>query len=593
MYKGNLPAFMAAIEKDISLVSAYHPFIVDDDELIPFMRLPDVIFSWEFKMADEVKEGLVKQIGDGRLREVVRGGKTVYIAPLDSYEKFTYIRQLKANLITPAFDETANLKSIPLFKMAHRIVSRFTAIHQYPAWVDQAHLDEWKKYHQKHIFEDDHDESAHDEEMEVEEDGSSKEVKVGDITLSAEKGDIWVGRDRFNDAKVVKQSRGKGFISDPSNTDIELGDGIFVPFVAPLAHYDGQTVPDVIRQYFSACLGEDADDVHQLLHTTRTEWGVLGNTTAGKAMTHLFFCMRLAIESQARLLPYVNESSGYNGSFILGAGFTISVGTYIKPSVPMETLKASFQKASFHHRGLETILSHLEGLDEEALNTLRHNTSTIMQLKRAVENSWMHIKDKAAITKAASLLNFNQTKWRINAESIARLLSLLNNSGPLPDDLPVSPSYLTESDRLTVLLSCFGDFAPTFKVAGGREVPLDSLEVTIKKAPGVKDSGKKDMSLTRIGCRTVPVSEAVADWRWVKESKKIQTPFWQPKEKASQEHFTRFFSGDNLQVIVTGLRQFAMINRVEAGGSGGGKKREFESDEAGSSKKKRRGLLDD
>jgi len=80
-------------------------------------------------------------------------------------------------------------------------------------------------------------------------------------------------------------------------------EGLWVPFFSDLHHFDKATVPNVIETYFMGCLGNDAESAIEMSRNIRAAWGNIAYTEFGKQIAHLAFCIRIALEAQARVVP--------------------------------------------------------------------------------------------------------------------------------------------------------------------------------------------------------------------------------------------------------------------------------------------------
>jgi len=560
VYIRNLPAFMVALEGTelVSALEIYHPITVPDDQLIPF-HLPDLIISCSSKLSDDLKEELEREIGQTSIREIVKDKKVLNIIKIAQYSNLRVVSSKGPAKTTPAFTETANIASYKWFLVAHKIASRFLSLHRYPAFQDEEHLKQYEAWHTKGKDDDE----GEDDQMQ-----GTEEADNGEYESSGSKGkgapELKIVQNHYpavefgnRSHEVIKPQSPSSqmFITSPS--EVPANPGIYVPYISDLAHYDTETVPAVISEYFAGCLGEDEREVLEHLGSLKAAWGILGETAPGKMMTHLFFCIRLGLKTQTHVLPYIHHSAGYQGCFLLGVGYVLEVEGRMRIPVSAEKLRAAFDSTDFHHKSLEGIYASL-GNSKEWIDGHRSQVNSLMTLRNVVQEGWTHVRNQDAIVRHAKLLRFQSQYWKVTPSHILRALSLLNTSDPFPDDLPIMPEAIVETDRATVIWSCFGPFAPTFKVPGGRTVPLST-----GVAKGVVTTkGKEraeDKLLTRIGVRTVPFRDAIADLKWVKEEKSIMTPFFQTKEKASDEHYTRFFGGDDLPLIMTALRTYTAV----------------------------------
>jgi hypothetical protein len=579
LYKSNLPAFMEALDgKPHHLTHPFYP-VTSDDQVLDGFVLPSIIFGFEARMSDEVRQDILTRTGCGQIREIVRGGgKISYIIDSVPLANLGYIATLPGiNHITPAYDNTSNIAALPDYTLSLRIARKFISLHTYPAFMDADHmqsLDNQFTENDDFVLKDIYPADAMDRPV----GGQIQESEVEVVSN-------WMNRTARGGAVAPPQTGGEPLFR--AVDEIDLG-GYYAPFILDLAQYDTQTVPNVIQRHFVGCLGDDNIEAAEGLRLLKSSFGILGKTDQGKALAHLFKCINIAVEGQLSIKVFSDETIGYKGCALLGYGTHIEVERRVISWAPRDTLRHSIARADYHTRAIATISGCL-GLNADDLLTLASCT-TFSQMKALLGRSSTTSVQRQTIIQAASQLRLPQQYWRVNVESFQKLFHYLNVSDPLPDDLPIHPSKLFEETRLDILLSCFGDFAPSFKVPGGREMNLETAQSRLS----TMREGQKIVevkNVTRIGCRSVPLNVAISDWVWVRENKKIYNPFAQPKVKSSAEYFTRFFDGHNMNIILEGLRRYSNVMVAVGAGPSGKRKATEATEDAGSSKKKRRGFF--
>jgi hypothetical protein len=570
---------MEALDGDYhSLIQPFYP-IVADDKILDGFPLPSIIFGFEARMSDEVRQDILSQTGCQSIREIVRGGgKISYIVDSVPLTNLGYIAGLPGiNHITPAYDNTSNIAALPDYTRALRIAWKFISLHSYPAFMDQDHMESLEKdfLENKNFSKDDI----------ALEDSADRPVGGQILESELETVNVWMNRTARGGAFAPPQKGGNPLFREVK--EIDLG-GYYAPFILDLAQYDTQTVPEVIQRHFVGCLGDDNEEAADGLRLLRSSFGILGKTDQGKALAHLYKCINIAIEGQLSLKVFCDETIGYKGCALLGYGTRVEVERRLVSWAQRDTLRDSITRADYHTRAISTISGCL-GLNVDDTVALA-SCKTFSGMKALLGQAQTTSVQRQTIIRAASQLRLPQQYWRVNVESFQRLFHYLLVSEPLPDDLPIHPSMLFEENRLDILLSCFGDFAPTFKVPGGREM---SLETAQSRLSSMRDGQKvvETKNVTRIGCRSVPLASAISDWVWVRENKKIYNPFAQPKIKSSAEYFTRFFDGQNMQVILDGLRRYSNVMIAVGAGPSGKRKAAAAAEDAGSSKKKSRGFF--
>jgi len=603
-YLKALPAFIEAMvfSKTVDSANPFYPIVAPDTTTLVPIAPPPIIFDFLATVPEEVIQQLQSRMGDQVFQMVKKGSTgTAYIAKNLTYPNVAELAQTASiNTITPAFVNSCNLDGYKGFLWAQRLLQRVLSLHYYPAFADNAHADEYIAYKDVEIdiMEVDVDEFDDGLQLASEDEGTptpESKVRKGKARIEKKKeGDgrkTWTGPFSAVDEKpgVIPPQDSAEFIYITSTSSLPNNDGLYAPYLSDLLNYDKKFVPDFIHTYLYGCLGSDEAECAEEMSTFRSRWGVVAETESGLKLTHLYMCLKLALDAQARCLPYISNSQGYSGCFILGGGFEIIVESARRQPQGRADLLSGFRLADMHDRGLQEIyqLSGGDGYwNEERKNSVR----TMAVLREHLLGAPIQTSSKDQIIQAAAKLDFSEEHLRVHYNDIVKALSILNSGGPIPNDFPIHFTRILDTDRVSVVWSAFGPFAPTFKVVGGRVVELKSMETSRVFKPRIGEKAEK-LDARRIGVKTIPLDLAVADLKWVKDEGKIMTPFQNPKgEKRSTEHFVRFISGEGYNAVVAELRQFSG-RMIDVGG--GPSKRGLElEDDRGVAKKKKRGMED-
>jgi hypothetical protein len=262
------------------------------------------------------------------------------------------------------------------------------------------------------------------------------------------------------------------------------------------------------------------------METLKGEWGVLGKTEAGKQVSHLAFCIKVALPAQARPIPLFVDGR-YVGAFVSGYGWVMMVdGKEYRPQ-EFKTVLEEIEKSTTHTVTLEKILVLLgvSGSPGDAMGDVykiaRDPSTTMMELRDRCIGGKVSVAETQEIKKLAKSLDFHTAHWSMNANHITRALSLICDvSAALPRDLPINPSVLFTNDRVDVVWSCFGPLAPTFRPNNGQLVSISdpTYTVTMKRGPETV-SEEKPNSVFHVA--QAELSTAIADLKELRESSKV------------------------------------------------------------------------
>lgn len=142
IYKCNLAAFCyAAIEKKPVPAFASKFWSISYQGRILPLPMPELVFSFAFALPFEVADELEK---NGARHTMIRG-KPAMTIPIKDIETVRLIRSKKPIEVTPCIEETTNIRSFIHLTAINRILTVFLKVHQYPAFKDKDHLDEFTK----------------------------------------------------------------------------------------------------------------------------------------------------------------------------------------------------------------------------------------------------------------------------------------------------------------------------------------------------------------------------------------------------------------------------------------------------------------
>jgi len=158
----------------------------------------------------------------------------------------------------------------------------------------------------------------------------------------------------------------------------------------------------------------------------------------------------------------VLDEKTYLGCCILGAYFSVVIhGQQVFP-IAHDLLITRVRSFGSHTAAVKAIF-RLIGITDEAMDEDDILPSTIMELRKKVLSARVSEDTRDEIMKFAKDLRFPMSSWNFNADSIVDMFSALGDERDISDMefLPFSPLELFQKDRIRIILSCFGRFAPS------------------------------------------------------------------------------------------------------------------------------------
>lgn len=332
-------------------------------------------------------------------------------------------------------------------------------------------------------------------------------------------------------------------------------EGLFVPYIEALHHFDDKTVLNLINDYFLKCLGDTTEDIVERFNEFRQGWGNIKRSRTGVMMSVLAVSIDIAIRAQAQAVPVFLQGR-FAGIIISGGAFTVNLERICYRPVSYASLVAEIPKVDTHATSVARII-RLQGT--EAVKTEVQAATSMSALRTILLRSWtIESTHKEEVLKAAKGLNYGEKHWNINVNTLSSAFSLIVNTATNLTDIPIHYSCLFETERAKVVWSCFGGMAPTFRIPGGRALSLEGQMVAQIRG---RDGKKQPTSeITKVACRNVILEVALRDLEMMMDKKEILNPFATPNQRVSQMNQDRFFSGDDGKTVIAGLRSICKIS---------------------------------
>lgn len=344
---------------------------------------------------------------------------------------------------------------------------------------------------------------------------------------------------------------------------------IIFPFHKDLAKDDRDTVMTTIQRYFMNLLGADKKEADACFQRIRESWGNIAITPWGDELAHIYSGIRAALVTGGKVRIFTTPQNLYQGFILIGYGYEcVQWGEEYTPMSNGQFVNA-FMKASPHVSSLHSLLDMINFPDDMARQSAQVQISSTALLSEAFRQYGYDANKETRIKELARHLAFpSDFALPCTAKNVSDILTAM--AGGYSGTFPVHPSALLERDLKRRLLSAFGAAAPSFLVAGGRNMQLDGAfeyQTTIGQG-----RTKKVVKTTRIFAHIVPLSQAYKDMDQVIATKTIQSPIGTPiANRASSMSLLREYSQAGGASVLASLKNLCGVS-LEAGPSTGDKR---------------------
>jgi hypothetical protein len=511
-YLSCLPAFMEATAtgRITAIRNRSYPIGAIND-MLP-LAMPSLIYDFNRPLNDAVKTQLLEHSSVVRTR-----GKDSFIMDNPTVAKIRVLMvDMSASTDTRHIVGSINANSMKQFIVVIRVLTMFLRTHRYPAF--------------RHIS----DMQANTLLCVQPINKKRKRNDASALECVAPLTDLIDGID--NDTEYVPTetdpldipitlTRAKPSISNDlcwgPIAHLPNASGLFVPYVKDLCIADTQTVPDLIANYFARCLSPNINGVPDALHKLKSAWGTICFTDPGHEITHICKCIEIALKAQCTVYP-VFTNNIYEGTAILGCGYTLSMNREMFTPMSYAELQNDVKNGSLHTKSIKEIKAEID--DEEYYEDV-DNATSIRELSIVLKEISLDSTQRRNITKSAHNLAYTAGYWSTSANYVLRVLELLADSDKsIETDTPMHPDYIFSDDRVEMVLSAFGHFAPSFMIQGGTTFDL-----------------KQDKIPNTFGVRTVAIASAITDMKYVIQEGKITNN----KQNLSKKHGDTTVNGQN------------------------------------------------
>lgn len=360
--------------------------------------------------------------------------------------------------------------------------------------------------------------------------------------------------------------------------------GLIFPFVPALAISDESTVMTVIRNYFYGSLADSDEDAVEAFSSLKGAWGIIRNTLAGDVLSHVYKGIEMALHVQS-IVTIIAPNDRYAGFLIQGGGFHLTVLDKLYMPVAYEDLKKELYRMDPHLIALSAIMKKLPFPDADSREAYMTTCDTMWKVKQAIDSMGLNEESRNAVATAAKRLSFLEDRpLTIHAANIVHVLDVIRDTSKDLATLPLHHSQLFSSSRAHMAWSAFGDHAPSFRIPGGKAIPVDKPMTRVVRTNSKKGSINETKTVTKIAYQVIPLAMALRHLDETIEKKEILNPFANQVVRVSTDFANKDLTGDSAISVMEALRRLLNVTVVDGPGKG---KRKDEDDDAGPSKKKR------
>lgn len=247
----------------------------------------------------------------------------------------------------------------------------------------------------------------------------------------------------------------------PSHTD-----GLFLPYIPELTKEDKDSVCDVISRYLIKAIGENSTECFAVLNAIRSSMGVIAHTIQGNCLAHMARVFELGMRTQTKPMLLISPEGIYESGYLSGAKYSIQFRSVVYRSFSHQKCLGVYDTIRPHLNMLTQICEELE-IGSEEITSMR-------SLNKVLGEKDVRQSQKDLVKKGAPYLNFNQSYWSVNAQTVQNAMRLIvEYETPIPLDVPLHHSCVLSTDRVELVLGAFGYTAFTLNL---RNYPLYKYE---------------------------------------------------------------------------------------------------------------------
>jgi hypothetical protein len=449
-YTQLLPDFIEATHRGtkVEVMNNFFPVNYIGD-IIP-LHSPPVMVSFRGRHVPLDSDSLLAA-ADARI--VDNQGTTCYQLDNPTKEQLGIMIADDVNQRTNCFQDHVNIEGLRMLNLVKRVLTAFLLIHGYPAFSDDTEEEEEAKVSEEPI----------EKQTQGKKRGRSASQELASVPESAPVTAHPVkAKTVLSQVDMLKYAKPQRINPQPWGSLDELpnADGVYMPFLIGLEKIDETMVPNLLSDFFLRSLGSDSASCFATLERIRASMGVISKTRAGHELAHFCKAVDIGLRAQAQLFP-VFDSGVYQGTLISGSQFELQFAKNVYVPAKYADLKNIVTSHSFHVSSLKTIMD-LTGVREVM------DCRTMRQLSLLLRKSGTRIDVVEEILEAAKRVTFKEEGyWPINPTTLKKFLKALPmylTVDDIPDDIPMHPTMLFDTDVYASLLSAFGFMVPSFNI---------------------------------------------------------------------------------------------------------------------------------
>jgi len=313
--------------------------------------------------------------------------------------------------------------------------------------------------------------------------------------------------------------------------------GVYLPYFQGMLIQDKTTIPDIITSTFSLLLGDNPAEIAQAATDVSTGWGSAASTPQGLALSHIGFCMKLALEAGAKPILFMKDDDNYQGTVICGTDFVISSKGKIHTPITHDEIVAELKKFDSHDTAINKLAEIINTIPLDIAGdakTYLSVTPELLTTPRLIHNLLRQLNVNSShqqeIRRCLDDCQFSQTFWEAkDANLLIRAYTLIAQDKFLDDDAPIpynSDVMFTKECDYSVL-AAFGSTAPTLYDPTGNPSPI--LKAPKKETKGsshlltarMNDKGKPLIPNGQFPVFLRPLKEALQGFRTMRQSATI------------------------------------------------------------------------
>jgi len=358
--------------------------------------------------------------------------------------------------------------------------------------------------------------------------------------------------------------------------------GIIFPYFSGMLSPDNNIIRTTIGNLFFRCLGPDP---REAFSSFRKDVGMLGSTSAGIELSHIFQGVNISLEAQGQLY-LMFDGSVYLGFVVLGAKWQINVGNVWHSPSASADLREALKEIHTHVGSIESIANMM--VEAGIMVDLNPSTTPVGLARAAIRMDFgEELEDETEEMERQKKmrdfmthlhkLNFPRPKTSFSINTFQDALAAIFDPTVSIEDQPVQfPKSFDDlyllGTRTGLVLSRFGVKSPSFVIPKvDKSVPVDN------SALGHKDTREGEVEKVLKDLKRVMIAEKPFEIAVKDMNRFLQSPVFVDSSKeraAGYRHHV--FTGPSeirklVECVVLGIPQ--VVSTSSGSGSKKGKEK--------------------